>query len=212
MKYNTKLLVFVFLFFTTYSTIILQPKSTGMFRFVETGIDTVLSDPELSLYVISNLDHEDPGLQGVYVKNTVQLSVVDQPANMPGFVSSSPDVVTDFAQARLYGSIGLLAHNNLAGEVFMELDEGEEIVLVYGNGKIEKYVVTEINEFQATEPLSPYSSFINLTDPDAILTNEELFFDTYGVAGRLILQTCISNSNDDSWGRLFIIADELIAN
>lgn len=212
MKFNTKLLVLIFFFFTTYSTIILQPKSTGMFRFVETGIDTVFSDPELSLYVISNLDHGDPGLQGVYVKNTMQLSVVDQPADMPGFVSSSPDVVTDFAQARLYGSIGLLAHNNLAGEVFNELDEGEEIVLVYGNGKVEKYVVSEIREFQATEPLSPYSSFINLTDPNAILTNEELFFDTYGVAGRLILQTCISKSNDDSWGRLFIIADELISN
>lgn len=145
-------------------------------------------------------------LKGVYVADKFQLPVAYQPSGNPGYVTSAPDTVTYFSTASSYGSIGLIAHNHLAGSEFFEVKVNDEICLVYGNGSIQRYVVTEIREYQALSPTSPYSSFINLADTGRTVSYRDLFFDTYGVGGRLVMQTCIANGNYDSWGRLFIIA------
>jgi hypothetical protein len=111
-----------------------------------------------------------------------------------------------FSTASNYGSIGLIAHNHLAGREFFEVEMNDEIYLIYGNGDVQRYVVSEIREYQALSPTSPYSSFINLAYTDRTISYRDLFFDTYGIGNRLVLQTCISRNNYDSWGRLFIIA------
>jgi len=141
------------------------------------------------------------------------MPITPQPANNPGFVTNSADTITNFSIAKKYGSIGLIAHNHLAGEAFFELEPGDEISLVYGNGQIEKFVVTEIRAFRALSPTSPYSSFIDLANPGAeSISYQELFDDTYGIRDRLVLQTCISKGNLDSWGRLFVIASPVDSN
>jgi hypothetical protein len=145
-------------------------------------------------------------LKGIYVADKLQLPITYQPSGNPGFVTTAPDSVTLFSTASNYGSIGLIAHNHLAGREFFEVEMNDEIYLIYGNGDVQKYVVSEIREYQALSPTSPYSSFINLADTGRTITYRDLFFDTYGIGNRLVLQTCISRNNFDSWGRLFIIA------
>lgn len=152
----------------------------------------------------TNLDRFS--LTEIDIRDALRLSVVQQPAGQPGYVSTFDGNVTQFSFASQYGSIGLLAHNYLAGRQFFVISNGDEIDLVYGDGHAEEYIVSEIRKYQALSPTSPYSSFVDLSQPDLTLTYEDLFYDTYGVGGRLILQTCISNNGSDSWGRLFIIA------
>jgi hypothetical protein len=145
-------------------------------------------------------------LQGIFLSGKFQLPVAFQPAGNPGFVSTSPEKVTYFSTAEEYGSIGLIAHNNLAGSEYSRIAINDEILLIYGDGRIHKYRVSEIREYQALSPYSPYSSFKNMADPEKTFSYRDLFFDTYGVSGRLILQTCIARDDIDSWGRLFVIA------
>lgn len=163
-------------------------------------------DRELTRFIISITGDGRSALKGIYIANKFQLPVTYQPSGNPGFVSSTPDVVTFFSTASNYGSIGLIAHNNLAGIEFFEIDLNDEISLVYGDGAVRRYVVSDVREYQALSPTSPYSSFVNLADPGHTISYRDLFFDTYGIGDRLVLQTCIANGNYDSWGRLFIIA------
>lgn len=145
-------------------------------------------------------------IKGISSRSKFNLSVTYQPAGSPGFVTTSPEAVTFFSTAVNYGSIGIIAHNYLAGSEFFELRPSNIINLSFADGHVETYIVNEVREYQALTPTSPYSSFINLANPSEIISYRDLFFETYGVNNRLVLQTCISKNNDDSWGRLFIIA------
>ena len=68
-------------------------------------------------------------LTGVYVKDEFAFPVLQQPSGQPGFVSTAAETVTQFALANRYGTIGLLAHNYLAGANFSQLTIGEKISL-----------------------------------------------------------------------------------
>lgn len=76
----------------------------------------------------------------------------------------------------------LLAHNFADGEYFFKMPEGAEIV--YSD---KKYIVTDVIE---TEGFEYIPSQIN--DPDVLL-----------------LATCIKKGDNWTWGRLWIIAEEL---
>src|SRR5690349_8162256 len=104
---------------------------------------------------------EGNALRGVYVSDVLALPVVQQPVDNPYYVSSHDGEVTQFSTASQYGNIGLLAHNNLAGRAFSRLSIGQEVELVYGDGKVEKFVITEVLHFQALQPQSQQSTFIN---------------------------------------------------
>jgi hypothetical protein len=43
---------------------------------------------------------------------------------------------------------------------------------------------------------------------DKTLSSEDVFKQVYAKGNQLVFQTCIQRGNEDSWGRLFIIADE----
>lgn len=148
-------------------------------------------------------------MRGIYIKDVLQLPVVQQPASNPGYVSSANNTVTQFYTASYYGSIGLLAHNTLAGSYFFLVDFDDPIYVVYGDGHLETYKVVDIRYYQALSPNSPYSSFVNLANPDQTIGYEQLFYETYGVSGRLVMQTCVEREGLDSWGRLFIIAEKI---
>lgn len=144
-------------------------------------------------------------LRGVYVNEVLALPVIQQPSGNPGYVSNLDGEITQFGMASQYGNIGLLAHNHLSGKLFSQLAVGQEVRLVYGDGKTETFVITEILSYQALQPTSPYSTFRNLSQ-DETLSAEQMFKRAYLGDRHVTLQTCIEANGNNSWGRLFIIA------
>lgn len=167
------------------------------------------SDASLTSFISAVYNANGNSVRGIYIKDVLQLPVVQQPASNPGYVSSANNTVTQFYTASYYGSIGLLAHNTLAGSYFFLVDFDDPIYVVFGDGHLETYKVVDIRYYQALSPNSPYSSFVNLANPDQTIGYEQLFYETYGVSGRLVMQTCVEREGLDSWGRLFIIAEKI---
>lgn len=144
-------------------------------------------------------------LRGVYVNDVLALPVVQRPSGNAGFVSSSDDNTTQFRMASQFGNIGLLAHNHLAGKSFAQLSIGDQVLMVYGDGRVEYFVVQEVLKYQALQPNSPYSSFRNL-DKDETINAEQMFKRVYFGDRHVTFQTCIEAEGNLSWGRLFVIA------
>ena len=144
-------------------------------------------------------------LRGVYVTNVLALPIIQQPSSNAGYVSDSDGLATQFSLAFKFGNIGLLAHNHLSGKNFMGLATGQEVCLVYGNGRVEYFVVREVLKYQALQPISSYSSFRSL-DKDEVLSARQLFNRVYSGDRHVTFQTCIEANGNQSWGRLFVIA------
>lgn len=134
-----------------------------------------------------------------------QLAVVNQPIGIPDFVSVAPDTVTYFQTADEFDSIGLLAHNYLAGKLFGQLSLGDTITY---NEQL--YQVVEINRYRVLSR-STQGDLINLQtgQQQSVI---DVFMANYGVANRLVLQTCIQRHNNKMWGKLFVIAIPIEAN
>ena len=175
-----------------------------------TSQSTALVEPisvSLSDFIATVENGNSSQIVGLYSEDVFALNVVQQPSGNAGYVSTSGyNVTTQFGMASSYGSIGMLAHNYLAGSYFFNLSSGSEIYLVYGDGSSVSYTVSEVREYQALTPSSMYSNYVNLSNTSQTLTSSDVFYETYGSSGALILQTCISNEGNSSWGRLFVIA------
>jgi hypothetical protein len=167
--------------------------------------NAALSSPDFSTFVESVQDGKAGVLKGVYVPGAFALPIIQQPVGNPGFVSQVDNVITQFSMAAEVGNVGLLAHNHLAGREFPNLSIGDEIRLIYGDGKIEYFIVTEMLEYQALQPYSPYSEFRDLETSQTI-TAEELFRKVYRGERHVTFQVCIAANGVDAWGRLFIMA------
>jgi hypothetical protein len=146
-------------------------------------------------------------LRGVYVDDVLALPIVQQPSDSPAFVSRNDGEVTQFGMPARYGNVGLLAHNNLSGKFFSGLAVGQPVRLIYGDGRIETFVITEVLRFQALQPNSPYSAFRNLDQDEETLSANQMFTRAYLGDRHVTFQTCIDAYGNSSWGRLFIIAE-----
>lgn len=144
-------------------------------------------------------------LRSVYVPNVLTLPVVQQPADDPYYVSSHDGEATQFSIASQYGNIGLLAHNNLSGKSFSKLSVGQEVEVVYEDGRVEDFVITKVMRFQALQPQSQQSSFLNLDNSETLSANQ-MFNRVYTGSRHLTFQTCIQANGNASWGRLFVVA------
>jgi hypothetical protein len=144
-------------------------------------------------------------LRSVYIHDVLALPVVQQPADDPYYVSDRDGEATEFSIASQYGNIGLLAHNNLSGKSFSKLSVGQEVELVYGDGRTEDFVVTEVLRFQALQPESQQSLFLNLDNSETLSANQ-MFNRVYTGSRHLTFQTCIKANGNASWGRLFVVA------
>ncbi len=144
---------------------------------------------------------------GVYVPGVLALPVGQQPQGNAGFVTRTPNQTTQFNLAGQYGTIGILAHNDLAGMLFPEIQTNEYAIVVYGDGHLEYFQISQIQKYQALSPTSTFSDFINLDGSNERLSASQLFNRIYGPGGRLVFQTCIDANGDPSWGRVFIIAE-----
>jgi hypothetical protein len=178
--------------------------------FITAGFAPIAGDSKSALpnFWVFNTPTQngDAGLmRGVYVQNVLTLPIVQQPMNDPYYVSNHDGEVTQFSTASQYGNIGLLAHNNLSGKSFSQLSVGQEVDVMYGDGKVEKFVITEVLHFQALQPGSQQSFFLNL-DTSETLSANEMFNRVYTGDYHLTFQTCIKAYGNMSWGRLFVVA------
>ena len=145
-------------------------------------------------------------LRGVYVPDVLAFPIVQQPANNAGYVSYVDGELTQFGMATKFGNVGILGHNNLSGRFFFDLAIGQEVRLVYGDGKVEYFVITQILKYQAFQPNSPYSEFRDLNNNEK-LTAEQLFKKVYRGERHVTFQTCIAANGISTWGRIFVIAE-----
>ncbi len=171
------------------------------------------SDRVFDAFVERVINGRADKIVGVYVQNVLALPVIQQPSDQngnpinPGFVSERDEEATQFLYAYIFadGNIGLIAHNYLAGRYFFDLQIGDLVELVYGDGRVEEYVISELPSYQALSPRSTTSDFVDLVTGN-VLTSTELFYRVYGGEKRVTFQTCIARDNDTEWGRLFPIA------
>ena len=192
-------------FFLSFSLLLLALISLFLNPISAQALGTPASLPTFTDFSNSVKNGQKDVLSGVYVDNVLAMPVVQQPSGNPAYVSNSDGKVTQFSMASQFGNIGLLAHNHLAGAFFTQLAVGQEIRLVYGDGRVETFVIKEVLKYQALQPTSVYSSFKNL-DKDETLTVEQMFNRVYRGERHLTLQTCIAADGKLSWGRLFVIA------
>ncbi|HAV77227.1 MAG TPA: hypothetical protein DCX53_07725 [Anaerolineae bacterium] len=143
-------------------------------------------------------------LRGVYVSGVLALPVVQQPSSNAGYVSVYDNEATEFQMASQFGNVGLLAHNYLSGRSFSQLAVGQEVRLVYGDGSVEYFVVSEILRYQALQSASVYSSFRNL-ERNEVLSAENMFKRVYFGDRHVTFQTCIEAEGNLNWGRLFVV-------
>jgi hypothetical protein len=144
---------------------------------------------------------------GLFVSAEFAMPVRQQPAGKPGYVALTDDVLTQFGLANQHGTIGLLAHNDLAGARFFDLSIGQNIYIALGDGTVQEFQVTEIHRFQAKQPNSPFSKFLDLDQAKAELSVEALFYQIYQGKDQVVFQTCIAKDGIPTWGRLFVIAN-----
>lgn len=162
--------------------------------------------PRLDEFIRQVSNGQAAELRGIYIPGILAARIVQQPPGDGKFVSPHNHVLTQFSAARRLGSIGLLAHNDLEGENFPQLSLGRGIHLVYGDGRVEVYLVSALLEFKTLDPYSASSAFIDLAN-GATLSASDLFMRAYGSPGRLVFQTCIEQDRLLNWGRLFVIAE-----
>lgn len=172
----------------------------------ENAEQNTISGPAFDVFVNAVMNGRADQIVGVYVENVLALRVIQQPVSDPAFVSPMPGVATEFLMAfQVSGNIGLLAHNYLAGRLFFDLQYGDIIQIVYGDGNVAEYEVQKIFEFQALNPDSPSSDFLNLENGE-IIAASDLFNRMYGGEHHVTMQTCIDRDGEDTWGRLFVFA------
>lgn len=167
---------------------------------------TLLNTPSLKSFISQVKNGDRKALVGVYVPFKFAFPITQQPANDAVFVSTDPNLVTQFGMASRFNTVGLLAHNNLAGAAFYELQPGQNVYLVYGDGSLRSYVVKTIRHYQALDPTNTYSDFVDQDITGRQLTSAQLFKEMYGQPNQLVFQTCIQKDGEASWGRIFIDA------
>ena len=171
-----------------------------------TPIQPTSQQPQFDRFVDQVKNGNPKQIVGVFIENVLALRVIQQPPNNSNYVSNVKGVTTQFLLAyQISGNIGLLAHNYLSGNLFFKITPGDIAQIIYGDGNVEEYEVTEYHEYQALIPDSPNSDFVDL-DTGEKLSAGDLFNQVYSGSQRLIFQTCIAQDNIDTWGRLFVIS------
>ncbi len=118
-------------------------------------------------------------------------------------VPSAAGVVGQYAEASKRGSIGLLAHNYLAGGSFSALKNGQKIIVTFSDGSTKTYVVYNTLTYQATDPNDFSQPFLNSKGKK--MTAREVFSQAYK-SNLVVFQTCIYKDGHSSWGVMFIQA------
>lgn len=147
-------------------------------------------------------------VRGVFIPNEFALPVIQQPEDNPIYVSTKDGLITQFGLAKRSGITGLLAHNYLSGALFYGLDVGDELFVIYGDGRIKTYRISSIHRYQKLNPNSSKSNYRDLGS-GKILTTKQVFNRFYRGVHRVTFQTCLENEGNLNWGLTFITATPL---
>jgi hypothetical protein len=134
------------------------------------------------------------------------------PQASPTDVTEEKDAVSqNLWVEQYYGAVGILAHNSLAGQYFDDLTPGDEITITVYDPEREReyervFEVVEIKRYQALSPDQTWGEYIDLETGERLSTAGVLA--AVYAPGSLVLQTCISQGSERSWGRLFAITKE----
>jgi hypothetical protein len=161
--------------------------------------------PAFSGFIAAVVNGRAREVRGVYVPGTLALRVLQQPQDDPGFVLPMDGVATQFRLAARNRVIGLLAHNDLAGAEFSGLKIGQEVRVVYGNGRVEYYRINRLARFQVLQPGSQQENYEDLNS-NATYSAQEIFSIFYDGDAHVTFQTCLLRDGNSSWGRLFVTA------
>lgn len=165
--------------------------------------------PELDLFAQSLVNGQPDQRVGVFVENLFSFPIVQQPQNDEGWITSNMGEVTDFRFVRSRtGNDGIIAHNYLAGGEFFSLQVGDIAELVLGDGSVIEFEITAIEDYQALTPNSQTTDFLSLATGQQLSVGE-VFSRVYGGNLTLTFQTCINRDNISTWGRTFVIGEEL---
>jgi hypothetical protein len=162
--------------------------------------------PSLNKFVAGVENGQTNTVRGVYIPGFFALPVVQQPSGNTGFVSAKPESVTQFQLAARYNVLGFLAHNYLSGKEFFRLIEGLQVVVVKGDGSIDRYRITAIDEYQKVTPGSNWSQYIDLETGER-LTTYQVFGQYYQGDHHLTFQTCLARDGIETWGLRFVVAE-----
>jgi hypothetical protein len=161
--------------------------------------------PSFSDFVTSVADGQANVVRGVFVQGVLALAVVQQPDADPGSVSIKAGVATQFNEAARNHVIGLLAHNYLAGAGFSNLKVGQEVRIIYGDGRVDYFLVNRLAKFQILQPNDSAGNLIDLSTGIPYST-QDVFTMFYDGDTHVTFQTCIKQGDNSSWGRLFVTA------
>ena len=162
--------------------------------------------PSLTDFISRVANENNPNTpSGVYVRGLLTLAIIQQPAGDDAYIDQGENTATQFQLATPYQTIGLLAHNFLAGQYFFDLTEGQQISLVFGDRHVKTYRITEIDDFQRLIPGDLSSDFMGLSDGKDVIAGD-VFARFYENPHTLVLQTCIDRAGQSDWGVRFIVA------
>jgi hypothetical protein len=167
---------------------------------------TQASQADLAAFSRRVANGQPGALCGLYAAGVLALRVVQQPAGDAGFISKEDGTATQFQKVDGFDAVGLLAHNTLAGRDFFKLLQGQDLVLVYGDGRAAHYQVSEIADYQRLTLADLRSDFLSL-DTHQQQTADQVFARYYQQAHRLTLQTCLRQGKVADWGVRFVVAD-----
>jgi hypothetical protein len=166
----------------------------------------VASLPSLADFIRQVSDGRSNLVRGFYVPGVMALRVVLQPQGDPGFISAEDGTATLFQSATVYGVTGLLAHNFLSGREFFRLKTGQMLDVIYGDGHIRHYRVSQIADFQRLSISDVRSNFLELSS-GLKKTAEQVFAEYYQGKPHLTLQTCIERDGEWTWGVRMVRAE-----
>lgn len=167
------------------------------------------SVPVFDQFILDMITGEKDKVVGLWVEDKMALAVVYQPSGNAGFVSTIDEVATHFLLPyKMAGNYGMLAHNYLAGRYFFDVKLGDIVELVFGDGYYQSFEVVSIKEYQALQPNSPTSEFINQASGEHLTAND-LFYEVYMGDFHTTMQTCIAQGLETEWGRIFLVAPPL---
>jgi hypothetical protein len=162
--------------------------------------------PSLRNFISRVENGQNLTVRGVYVPGFLALPVVQQPGGDSGYVSRKAETATQFQLAARNNVIGLLAHNYLSGNDFFRLSEGLQVMVVRGDGSIDRYRVTGVHELQKLSPGSNWSHYVDLKSGER-LTTYQVFNQFYQGEHHLTFQTCLEKDGLETWGWRFVVAE-----
>ncbi|HRI05370.1 MAG TPA: hypothetical protein PLV59_00225 [Candidatus Dojkabacteria bacterium] len=107
--------------------------------------------------------------------------------------------------------IALLAHNHLSigHHLEREVMEQDSVFVANDFGQVLHFKVSNVLRYRAVPPISNFQKFVDLESGavfDTITIFNYLYHNELDIP-YLVMQTCIENDGDFSWGRQFVVAE-----